>query len=252
MKTMLPFKPLLAVDWIEIIIFLFIVVSSLIGQLFKSVQDQKRKRQKGKGKRQAPVPPVVRQPPAGAPVAGAPAAGGAQTSLEKEIEAFLRKTVGGKPAEQARPLQPPAAGTARKRPLAERPPTVRRAPQPPPRQPTSDFPARESVGEHVQRHVRKGGVAERDAHLGDLLEQADERMESHLQQVFEHRLGTLQGEAATPADRIAQGTDSAVWQRAQAAHPLASQLFEMLSTPQHLQAAIVLSEVLRRPEERWS
>ena len=87
--------------------------------------------------------------------------------------------------------------------------------------------------------------------LGERLDQADERLESRLHDVFDHGLGQLSsGTAAQP--QIAAGTDAAVWEQRREESPLFGQLMQMLSSPQQVQTAIVLSEILRRPEERWS
>jgi hypothetical protein len=245
---MLRFQPLLAIDWIEVIIFLFIVFGSLLGQVYKAIQqDQKRKVRKP-GQRapepaplRGPVAPNVGQPPAAGPVAGG---GRAKTPIEREIEEFLRRTVGGQPAAEP-PKTPPRPPRSRK---AE--PGRRRPAKQPQRLAEPPAPVPESVAQHVQRHIRSGGVVERDAHLGEQVGQSDERLESRLQQVFEHRLGQLRD--GTPATPIEQGTDAAVWSAPEAGQPLAGDLLEMFSTPQKLRTAVVLSEIMRRPEERWS
>ena len=99
--------------------------------------------------------------------------------------------------------------------------------------------------------LRQGGVGARDAHLGDQIEQSDERLESHLQEVLQHSLGQLDSTIAVQPG-IAAGTDAGVWDQRATAHPLYDALTQMVSSPRQMQAAIVLSEIIRRPEERWS
>ncbi len=244
------FKPLLAVDWVEILIFLFIVTSSLVGQLFKAAQQRSKKGAAAKGQRKGP--PAMGKQPGGQPVAGppgqgAPAAGRPKTSLEKEIEAFLRKSLGQPAAEE--PKAPPLPQQRPSRPSA--PPQRRPAKKPRPAT-SQDFPRTESVGQHVRRHLQTGGIAQRDAHLGDALGHADERLESHLHGVFDHQVGSLTRQSGRAGMSVAEGTDAGVWQHDAEMNPLSDQLFQMLSTPQQVRTALVLAEVLRRPEERWS
>jgi hypothetical protein len=242
---MFHFRPLLAFDWVEIIIFLFIVISSLIGQLFKSAKSSKKA---GRPQPKANPRPVAQRPaPAErvrkpARVEAAPIQTDAgPTTLEKEIEAFLRQHRTGQAAD--RPPAPPG-----RKPTPSRPPA---APKPRP-VPVEEHPVHESVEQYVQRTVRTG-EARRDAARGggEWLDQADERLEVHLQQVFQHNLGQL-GSTTAAQPGIAAGTDAAVWDSHQAAYPLHAQLYQMLSTPQHVRTAIVLSEILRRPEDPWA
>ena len=261
----IPILPL-AVDWVELIIFLFIIGSSLIGKLMQA------NHQRG-AKRQIPVPPVAKpgqanprgnaNPPgqpvrpgqqrhmAGQPPAP-PGAGQAENRLESEIEAFLRKAAANKkggvkqnaPAASPPPMHP--GQTPRKQQRQE---TRRKGPLRPEPQEQQPFRKSESVGQHVQRHIRSGGIGEREPHLAENLENADERIEEHLHEVFDHKLGNL----TSTTETISQGTDARVWEdNQQETSDMANRLFDMLSSPQQVGAAIVLSEIIRRPEERWS
>lgn len=249
---MLDFKPLLAADWVEIAIVVFIMTSSLIGQLYKAVQKQQKKKRQIKKKQLEPahLPPARPEPRRpeprrGEPVAGPPAV--ERKNLEDEIEAFLRKSLGGKEPPKEAPVKPP--------------PPRRVAPQRTPqhgrqRKPVAasdpDFPAQESVGEHVERHIESQGMGRRDAHLGEMIGQADERLETHLTQVFEHRLGNLREQSIGESTSIGQGTDAAYWNQTSGPNELHQRIFELLSTPQNVQAAVLLSEILRRPDDPWS
>jgi hypothetical protein len=251
---MLAIRPLLAADWIEIVIFLFIVISSLIGQAYKAVQQQQRQKPK-----RAVRPPVQAVPPAQRKAAGEVVAEAERpkSSIEREIEAFLRKSLGQpeakpKPAAQQAGKSKQRGGPAAKQPPAKQPPAPpRRLVRTEPLETEARSLAAESVAEHVERHIQRGGVVQRDAHLGEQLAQADERLESHLQDVFQHRLGTLAGDEGRPESAVDQGTDAGVWAGRRSANPIAMELHELLSNPQKLQAAIVISEILRRPDDRW-
>lgn len=241
----IPILPL-AVDWFELIIFLFIVGSSLIGKLMQANHQREAR------KRQRPIPPGQPQPmnqrgqlnqprPGNQPPQQAPP----QDRLEQEIEAFLRKSTPGEKTPPATPGQP-RANPMRQAVKKKQRPAKRAALRPQPEQ--KAIRPSESVDQHVQRHIGSGGVAERDAHLGDQLELADERVEAHLHEVFDHRLGSL---GSTTDQSISEGTDADIWDPKRAGLPVSAQLFDMLSSPQHVGTAIVLSEIIRRPSMDW-
>jgi hypothetical protein len=70
--------------------------------------------------------------------------------------------------------------------------------------------------------------------------QAEAAMQSHLSQVFGHKLGTLAGNQSATAAPTGE-TSSAP----------ANEVIEMLRDPHSIRDAIIVSEVLRRPTERW-
>lgn len=228
--------PLIAVDWAQIVIFAIIVLFSIAGKFIQDVQQRQRQRP---DRPQVPpghddvfgnVPDAVDDPP-----------NPNEDRLEKEIEAFLRKATG-----QAPPPDPPPTP----KPTPPEPPRKPRTLAPPPAKLASAFPKRESVEEHVERHMIRGGVGERDSRLAETIERADERIESHLHTVFDHRLGKLGTDTSDTA--IREGTDAAAWTgRRSTDNPLARKLFDMMSSPSDVGVAIVLSEIVRRPEERW-
>ncbi len=70
------------------------------------------------------------------------------------------------------------------------------------------------------------------------VDQADERMEAHLQSTFEHRVGNLtQSSASSPL--LDNGTVTA------------QSLLNLLRQPGGIQSAILLREILDRPVHRW-
>ena len=72
-------------------------------------------------------------------------------------------------------------------------------------------------------------------HLAQVVDQADERMAARLHDKFDHQVGRLGQEVVSQEEDIA----------------LASKLAMLLSQPQSLRQAIILTEVLRSPVERW-
>ena len=78
---------------------------------------------------------------------------------------------------------------------------------------------------------------------------ADDDMEARLQSKFDHQLGRLASDAKAAADAPA-GQQS---EPAAASGPAASpaNLAQWLRAPGTLRQAVVLSEILQRPEDRW-
>ena len=105
----------------------------------------------------------------------------------------------------------------------------------------------ESVADHM-RHSQD--IASHVELLGDRVEVADDEMEAHLHQVFDHSVGRLRKttESASTPGRAAIPSEAAVVIRdASPAHGIA----ELLRSPQSVRNAIILAEVLNRPADRW-
>ena len=100
-------------------------------------------------------------------------------------------------------------------------------------------PHHESVAEHVAEHVGSRTFAERTSHLGEQVAQADEKIEAHLHHKFDRELGTLGRSSVAPT---AQSPP---------ADSLATEIAAMLASPAGMRQAIVLGEILQRPEHRW-
>lgn len=197
---------------LQIAVFLIIIISSLAGQFFKGNAQRKK----------------VARPP------GEPAADADRPRLESEIEAMLRRAVGAEPAEKSLP----ELGTERK--------TTRTLNMPQPvvaAEVVEVVPEkRESVSEYVSRHMETEGFKRRPTHLAADISRADERLESRLHKTFDHKLGQL-NTSFTPIETVTTQPPSGV-----EASPLASRVVEMLRSPDDLPAAILLNEILRRPE----
>jgi hypothetical protein len=80
--------------------------------------------------------------------------------------------------------------------------------------------------------------------LAQTISQADERMGSHLQQVFNHELTQLRAPSADLASGIAARSDATagVPAKAQPANPIVA----MLRNPDSLRAAFIASEIFKR------
>lgn len=109
----------------------------------------------------------------------------------------------------------------------------------------------EAVAEHVRKHLDNRQFTERAEHLTDDITKSDTQREAHHKQVFEHKLGRL---ADTSTSQHAQdASDSAASQQAthDASAAAATPIASMLANPESLRQAIVLNEILMRPEHRW-
>lgn len=96
----------------------------------------------------------------------------------------------------------------------------------------------------MKEHIESHPVSEHSRQLGRSIAQADEKVEDHLHQVFDHSLGQLDKRQIFDD---AEGTDSSVWDKKVAVSP-AVELRKMLREPGSIRNAIILAEVFRRPQ----
>ena len=220
-------------DWVQVLIAVVVFVIWGINHLISGL---------GKPKPQQRPKPMPR---GNAPQPNKPAPA---QNLAGEIDDFLKRAT-QKRQEKSRRKQPAAAKQA---------PTV---PPPKPVQRLSDtatsnqdfeIRTRHAISDDVQEHLDNRQFGERAAHLVDEdILQDDADREAHRTKVFDHQLGRLVDTSNLQSDKqiSAQAasrkatTDSA----AAAAIPIAS----MLANPESLKQAIVLNEILTRPEHRW-
>lgn len=169
--------------------------------------------------------------------------------MPRDIEEFLKmaakrrqqqKKQGGRPAT-------PAAGGAQQR-----------ATPPPPRQtarPATDDeiviiggsvapapdPYNQSVAEHVRSHIDTSDLVQHARELGGEVALADDKLDARLHDTFDHKVGSLK----TDLSRSIQSTTTTT--TAKVVAPIANDLLEMLSNPESIRQAILISEVLKRP-----
>jgi hypothetical protein len=98
----------------------------------------------------------------------------------------------------------------------------------------------ESVTDHVARHIDSSNISEHASHLAEDLEQTDERLEERLHDKFDRDLGSLKDRQ--PLEQAAQVT------AARKVSPVANDLVRMLKSPKTVRLAIILAEVLKRPD----
>jgi len=220
------FSPLFAgiEELIPIIIFIIIAVLSVLGQILGKAE--KPKRPPG-GARPARRPP-------GQPVAGKPAA----DQLTDEIDDFLRQA--------ARQAQKPRPKGARRAPAPVKAQVVR----PVEAQVVHEAPLGAGIRQHVKERLEGGRLARQTAKLGSEVSHADKEVEQRLHQVFDHEVSHLsgrQGETAR-ATQAEQPEDHLEELPVTAAAGLAA----MFSDTRNIRQAIIINEVLTRPQHRWT
>jgi hypothetical protein len=174
-----------------------------------------------------------------------------QQKVDDEIEAFLRRAAQQRGQAQRPPATAPAQPAAPRTlvPRSDAADAARRAAAEavvPVEMVDEEGPAGMrgvSVSEHVQRHLDTRGFQQRASTITKV-DQADEELEERLHQAFDHQVGTLASRAE--AKQAAAAASAA----ATATKVTASGVYAMLRDPNSLRNAIILQEILRRPEER--
>lgn len=110
----------------------------------------------------------------------------------------------------------------------------------------------EDVAMQVEKPLDSRGFDQRAAHLGEETAQADDRLEARLHQTFDHQLGRLQQTSSVGPQATARtATDVAASVTTAAANEMLTFLVGALRSPQQVRQAIILSDILQRPEHRW-
>lgn len=173
----------------------------------------------------------------------------------------MRRAAEQHAAKQAAAKQRAAARQQRAEAGAARP--IRRAPTP--RLVEKEKPieavvvGEQPVGGQVARQVEKyldtGELTQHATQLGGEVAQADQQIDQRLHQVFDHQMSRLEaapGEAATPPVAVGPMELSGEPAAEEIPATFATSLTDLLSDPESVRQAIVFSEILRRPEERWA
>ncbi len=170
---------------------------------------------------------------------------GPDQPVRSQIEEFLRRANRGTagPGDVAAKQSP-----SRRSPAG--PPALpgRATPSPIQAEVVDDKPARSRVGEHVKSYLDSSEFKRRTASLADDMAEAAEKRTERRQEVFGHSIGQLGAEAA-PAiasrDLVSAEAPADV-------PPPAFDLGALFAQPANLRQAILMQEILQRPEHRWS
>ena len=98
----------------------------------------------------------------------------------------------------------------------------------------------EGVAEHVAHHLDTSQYDDRASRLAEDISQADERLEDHIHDAFDHDVGALDHEEEGVSQGTGQGKKSA-----------RQSLLQMFRSKSALRNAILVREVFDRPEHRW-
>lgn len=242
-------------DWVTWIVVAVVIVVSFLNQLLTDAAKKK--------------PPQMPRRPGG----GANPGGGGQKSLLDEVEKFLQEARNQtsqshqrppqqRPQEQPRPQQQ----MSRSLPSQQRPPQQqqskkkqrreqqRREQQQPQRlatsersrlRPDDDYREESRTGGDLGRlsgqHLQTSRFDERAERLSHLQQTVESDIAGHVQQAFDHQIGSLTSAPSTAATAGAS-TD--------ASNP-ALQLIALLNDPNGMRNAVLMREILEPPTHRW-
>jgi len=199
-------------DLIGILIVILFIIIPAIGQLVAKLRGAKPQQPQGGAQPDRPRP-IRRQ----------------AQEVEDEIGEFLRRAArrhGGKPGEPAEAPRPAAK------------PVMAEAVKPPPR-------TTEAKAEHFARER----FAKQVSQLGQQVAEEKKQMAKHPHDVFDHDVGQLSA-STKRRERPAIPARSAT--AAGQTPSIAVGVAAMLTNTENIRQAIVLNEVLQRPEHRWS
>lgn len=220
-------------DMIGIIVFIVIMVISAISQMAGKKQEAPRPKP-----RPRPRPPV--RPAQAGPGRPAQAGPGRQNPVAGELEEFLRRAAGGGQQPARRPPPVPAAKPAARpmgRPVAAEPLVA---------EVSDELEIVESVADHVSHSVGESRFRPPAAD--------DSTQEDHVSRKFDHQMGQFDSspEKEAHAAALAESESQAAKVVESMPSTAAAGLAAMLSSPTSLRQAILLKEILERPEHRWS
>ncbi len=228
--------PLAAGDgWVGVVVFLVIMIISAVSQMAGN-------------KKPAPRPPAPRpRPPVRPPQGGA----GGQGQVAQELEDFLRRAAGGRPGSarpqgqppRQQPPRPPARQPQTARPQPARPGARPVVARPVVAEPVDELEVIESVDEHVGHSVGS---------LQAQLARREEQEESR--RAFDHAMGELDSSEGQKRRSESLTSDESPHDDHGEPFPssAAAGFAAMLGSPTSLRQAILLSEIIQRPEHRWT
>jgi len=180
-----------------------------------------------------------------------PAAGGLRrpeqpirANATNEVEDFLKRAAKARSAERPRPVRPPQMRLPQTRPPVEKPVQA---------EVVADAPVGGKIGKQVEKDLDTREFNQRETQLGSEVAAADKQIDERLHQVFDHHVSKLElmpGEAATAPLAVApvELTEQSLLD---IPATFATGLTDLLADPDFVRQAIVLNEILHRPEERW-
>lgn len=254
MPNILCLPPLAALDNIlSVVVPLLFLVFWVLGQMGEAKKKAAAKAEARKRHHQ----PVAPGQEAQVPKKAGPAHADQADSLRQQVEAMLHEASFGTAERPGKsPLAPPAApGSTGRDPaievlVDEDPATVAAPPFGSARRKEGDRLSRiepivdqadpEPLAEQVARSVNTRRLAERASHVGDEIVLAENKFESSVGKKFPRELGTLK-------DTHHEGA----YEQRTYENLVARRLASLLTNPEGVREAIILSEILNRPVDRW-
>lgn len=225
---MIAMLPLANGDWIGVVVFLVIMIISAISQMAGNKKEAPRPKPR-------PRPPV--RPAQGRPAQAGP---GRQDPVAGELEDFLRRAAGGGGQQPAR--RPPPTPPARPQP---RPPVARPVvAEPVVAEAADDLEIIESVADHMSHSQGKSRFP---SQLSRSPAEKDDVRRKFDQPVGQFGSTQEKAHAAALAEQEANAAEVVESMPPTAAAGLSA----MLASPTSLRQAILLKEILERPEYRW-
>ena len=165
--------------------------------------------------------------------------------MARDIEEFLKKAAERRAAQQQGRPQTSANAPVQNRELA------RPAPRPPAPVATPVIidddeieivePVGQSVSQHVSKYIDTKDVTSHADTLGDEVALADDKMDARMHKTFDHSVSRLvEQKSSRPATETGKEKGRQTTS--------AQNIFEMLRSPKTIRDAILISEVLKRPD----
>ena len=160
-----------------------------------------------------------------------------QGDASQEMDEFLRQMAHRRGDQRPAQVEVVPPARLRSNPLAVEPVEVEIV--------KPQMPVDDGVAQHVRAHAFGDDIAKRVAHLGERIGLADEAIESHMEQAFDHKVGELTDTSFAIREPAATSPTRA---RAGPSGLAAPDLAVLMRSPEDLRRAIVLYEILKRPE----
>lgn len=206
---------LFAAGWFEVILAIVFVLYS-IGHAIMNSMNQAPKPKPKQPRPQGQFGPQGQMGQQGQ--AGKPKT--LEDKLRQEVEQFLRQVQGDEP----------------KPPQQKKPAVVVQQKLTIPRPEPQHQPRRKSIETLVSEDMSTADVTQHLSQLGLEISHADEKMAAHLHEKFQHQLGAFQTSQQPTETQRRQGNE------------VAAEIAKLMRSPQGVRQAILVSEILRRPE----
>jgi hypothetical protein len=211
------------VDFMMVLAFIIFFLIPFLGKILTALKA-------------APPKPPVRPP--------RPVQPSTPSTVQNEIEDFLRRANQKKTTPTARPQRPqPVRSKSGEKPVRAE---VVRA------EVVRERPVGGDVEQHVKKYLDEEGFERRSKKMGEEVAESDDKIERHLKSVFDHSLSKI---AATPGVTASPTStklaDTAPEITLATPSVAATDIAALFGNPLSVRQAVLISEILNRPLERW-